>query len=997
MSEEILLLEEGIGRPVEFGDMSRALERGALIDARKYLGTVMSRNNIEAYSEMSKLEVLDRNYKKARLWFSRVLKFNYPAAQFNNVVFNGTVCSKAGKAVEILKEMQKEIPDNVTLYLTCGDYLLKQKKLVAAVRMFEQAHEKGNLAATIRLAGIWAKKDNEKSIEYYKIAAEGGDVASMLEYGIFCVTERKLPEAVKWLTKAADKGSARACMQLAELYFVQYADYPKATKYYLAAFVQATPRAGKRLIQIYAKTKDYKTLLPILPSLINEFDKNDAIYLAAILLKEQDFLSARVCYEFLYNTGTHTEDVVLALGDIEKAEGKFERADFYYDQAIGQGSAVARVKKANLLYSGYKKYFEAAKEYDKIYMDYDVRTNPKASVSPDLTAEHFNKMALNLTAIYYTKTHDIVKGQLWYKRALESREDVDFQLAKIFLEDCDFESAKEWFIRSMKNGNNEACLGLAKMYDNNFTDYEKAKQFYSTAITNGSDEAKYLLAVLYLEKTNERTLGIKCLESAAVANYVPAILKLAGLERTENNNHKYALELYEKAAALGSLEGKYKAAEINFKLMEYERALEIYESLYEQDPSVSEQIAVIYLKHKRDFPRAVRWYQTVLQKQGIKDKDTLIQLAMAYAGTGERDEAIKCLKKAIELGSIVAINEIANIYKNNKEYDLAEQWYEKGNTAGNADSYHLMAKMYHYTLQNYVKAKEIYERALKTNTSDELKNDYKILLVTINNLEETERKYKMSIEKGKYQMVLNLAKTYEKSGDFLKAKETYLQAAASGVLESDVHLAELFENKIKDYELAEHHYLQAELKGQAKTSLAIGNMLNYKVKDYVHAEKYYEKALREGVGGSAPAFELGKLNHYNFGNFQEAQAYYIQAMKMGNVDATYYLGVLYDQMGDKINALSMFESAVKSGHKLALLARAQIYEKAGQLYDAIRCYTEAVNKGLPKGAYMLGVIYARDFRDEPKAREWLNYASMNGIQEAMTAYRLYFPDKFTTL
>jgi TPR repeat protein len=42
---------------------------------------------------------------------------------------------------------------------------------------------------------------------------------------------------------------------------------------------------------------------------------------------------------------------------------------------------------------------------------------------------------------------------------------------------------------------------------------------------------------------------------------------------------------------------------------------------------------------------------------------------------------------------------------------------------------------------------------------------------------------------------------------------------------------------------------------------------------------------------------------------------------------------------------------------------------------------------------MLGVIYARDFRDEVNGTKWLKHAASLGVQEALPALRIYFPAK----
>ncbi len=102
---------------------------------------------------------------------------------------------------------------------------ISQADYRAAAGILETALANGDLSAAAKLGdmyrnGYGVKSDYGRALEYYLMAAEGGDAESIRRLADFYRTRLfDYPEAEKWYTVLADRGDAQAMLSIGKLYY----------------------------------------------------------------------------------------------------------------------------------------------------------------------------------------------------------------------------------------------------------------------------------------------------------------------------------------------------------------------------------------------------------------------------------------------------------------------------------------------------------------------------------------------------------------------------------------------------------------------------------------------------------------------------------------------------------------------------------------------------------------------------------------------------------
>lgn len=115
----------------------------------------------------------------------------------------------------------------------------------------------------------------------------------------------------------------------------------------------------------------------------------------------------------------------------------------------------------------------------------------------------FVNAQLNLAMLYNSQTMNVKnkeKSILWYKKAIALNNDIaQFELAKMYLEDKKYDESKRLFELSVANGNTNAMILLAMMYDKALglaRDNIKSLELLKTANELGNKQAEMLLESL---------------------------------------------------------------------------------------------------------------------------------------------------------------------------------------------------------------------------------------------------------------------------------------------------------------------------------------------------------------------------------------------------------------------------------------------------------------------------------------------------------------------
>lgn len=402
----------------------------------------------------------------------------------------------------------------------------------------------------------------------------------------------------------------------------------------------------------------------------------------------------------------------------------------------------------------------------------------------------------------------------------------------------------------------EAEVVLAKAYLEGYSvevDGNRAVSLMEDAVERGSMFANYQLATTYfkgkginkdLEKALKYAQKIADAGSSSGMNVLGVIYQ-SGSDSVPKDIES-AVKFYERAAEKGSyyamknLATMYKKGEVDgYKDLEnyikwLERAAEAghRDAMCEMGDAYREGKADI----KTDINRAMEWYEKA-GNAGCGDGYFEIGYLYINGITVAKDEekGNEYYKKAKDLGSAAAMNNLAVYYNENKEYELSFANYQKAAELGNIKAKENLAKVYYYG-NDYIK-KDINE-ALKW-LEEAAADDSSYANATLGHL------YRDGSE--------DVAKNIEKAVTYLEAAETgngqYLREIG------DIYY--LGENK--DFEEAMKWYVEAAELGDYTS--ACQAMVEYWRGEYLPKDKDKSKAYHEYL--KAHMDELDALTQRN--------------------------------------------------------------------------------------------------------------------------------------
>jgi len=361
-------------------------------------------------------------------------------------------------------------------------------------------------------------------------------------------------------------------------------------------------------------------------------------------------------------------------------------------------------------------------------------------------------------------------------------------------------------------------------------------------------------------------------------------------------------------------------------------------------------------------------------------------------------------------GALFAQSAQMGVYYNNLGY----QQYNQAN--------------YVKAIENYLKAKEIYEKTIGKEHPwyAALLNNLGLAYATINDYAKAESCYlearavwekTIGKEHPDYAQVLNnMGLLYYGMGDYAKAENYYLEAKSikekvRGKESPDYsltlnNLGALYD-KMGDYAKAESYYLEAKNirektlgKDQPDYAQSLSNLgvLYGNMGDYAKAEKYHLEAKaiwKEAVGEKDPSYTVSLNNlgalYYVMGDYAKAENYYLEAKNiqekaLGKEHSVYAqslnnLGALYFQMGDYakaekyyLEAKAIWEKALGKEHA----DYAQSLSNLGVLYEKMGDYSKAESYHLE----------TKTIREKALGKEHPFYASSLG-----NLYLLYLGEK----
>ena len=268
---------------------------------------------------------------------------------------------------------------------------------------------------------------------------------------------------------------------------------------------------------------------------------------------------------------------------------------------------------------------------------------------------------------------------------LDERQSAEFLKAKKEHDAGNYDTAKQLWEPLVKKNNSWAMRNLGVIYTKK-GDTEKARELFQQALDRGNAQAAFDLADIDIEQKR------KYCEAAATLGSSIGIRVMGWYAENVDNNPAKAMEYYQQAATLGSLQGFLSMGDL----------------------AVSEKGIV------KDAQKAEKHYKSAAIKGSSK---ALYSIGALYHNGGNgivqnHKTAITWYMKAVEKNNVAAMYNIGWIYQNGqgnypKDYKKAEEWYLKAAKVGSSTKYEykLLGALYSLADNNQpLKALEYYEK-----------------------------------------------------------------------------------------------------------------------------------------------------------------------------------------------------------------------------------------------------------------------------------------------
>ncbi len=259
-------------------------------------------------------------------------------------------------------------------------HLLELNKGAEAVEFYKIAAEDGNLGSMSNLAMLLKQSGKRDQAEnWYMIAAHQGYVVAIHNLGVlYLETEENVEKGIEWLTKAAKQGHKEAWMTLGEYYSTH--DQPdKALEYFNFALNQGDKRAITYIAEIMMEKGQEEEAIELLEESWKEGDKEAISTLGFLYWSLGNVTKAQELFEIgieeenelcIFNMGSllleEFEDkdgartyflrasemgnpfAMFNLGVLELEEENLEQAEIWLEKSAQEGFREAMLALANL-------------------------------------------------------------------------------------------------------------------------------------------------------------------------------------------------------------------------------------------------------------------------------------------------------------------------------------------------------------------------------------------------------------------------------------------------------------------------------------------------------------------------------------------------------------------------------------------------------------------------------------------------------------------------
>lgn len=491
-----------------------------------------------------------------------------------------------------------------------------------------------------------------------------------------------------------------------------------------------------------------------------------------------------------------------------------------------------------------------------------------------------------------------------------------------------FEEANKWRQKAYEAGSGIAAYNIGSSYiygtEGIAKDPQKGYEYMQTALERGYYRAYYSIGHMYKEGIffkRDLAKAKEYFEKGMQHNDHSSIRALAimyhygdGVEKDAEKSHQLAL----KAAELGS---SMAMAYVGFD--------------YKTGTFVDQ-----------DNDKAFEWFKKSAESASPNQPEGLYHLAMAYIeGIGVKpdyEQAIKLLEKGVYYQCEYSINALAEAYYTG---EIVKQDIEKAVdlykfAADNLNDSTAMSNLGYIYGQKGSDKYDIELALSYLHRAAQLEDSYAYKSLGIiyyhgNGVKQDYQKaleyHQKAADLGDAGALANIASLYEEGKgvkqDYAKALELYRQAADKGDISSPASIAYMYINGLgveQNNKKAFEYYKISADQGHANSQASIGYMY-YKglgtAKDERAAIRYW--LLAADQNHAEATYYAGAFFIYDASppNYQAAKEYLEKAVLLGDIDAPYGIGLLYENgfgvEKDLNKAIEYFKQSAELGSDMA--------------------------------------------------------------------------------
>lgn len=407
-----------------------------------------------------------------------------------------------------------------------------------------------------------------------------------------------------------------------------------------------------------------------------------------------------------------------------------------------------------------------------------------------------------------------------------------------------------------------------------------------------------------------------------------------------------ALHQCDRLAAYVGDKDAPKGTGVTFRNLKGREAVKICERATSDFPNQARFKAYLARSYSKLGRRdtAFIWYRKAAEQGSVY---AMVQVANQYrqgSGTArDLNEAFRWYRRAADRNDAYAMNEVAVAYatgkgitKNSAE---AMRWYKKSANQGNATAMYNLARRYLYgsgTAKDPFEAKHWFERAANAKNTRAMRSLADMFLKgqgVAKDLSQGVRWMREAAVNGDTVAMTNMGDYYELGRgvrkDYAEAARWHQKAVDGGLARAMNNLALLYEsgNGVrKDKTHAARLFLKAANAGSRVGMRNIGRYYEYGIginKDYVEALRWYKKSASRNYASAM--VRVGHMYNYGRGvrrDYVEAARWYRKAANLNHVDGYTNLGYFYAKgRGVQYNAkeaVRLYEKAANMGNAYAL-------------------------------------------------------------------------------